>query len=113
MAIPWLLISVLILIIILAVVAIFLRKSHRRPIDYYNFFIIGSIWFVIGLPTGNFSLWAIGLVFIITSLMHKKDWNKNRRRWKDLSKKERNISLIITIILALLVLIGFVALFLF
>ncbi len=107
MAVPWLLISVAVLIIVLAAIAIFLRKSHRRPVDYYNFFIIGTIWFVIGLPTGNFSLWAIGLLFIITSLVHRKDWKKNRRRWKDLSKKEKNISLIITILLAILVAAGF------
>ena len=111
MAVPWILISVLILVIVLAGLAMFLRKYNKRPVDYYNFLIIGTIWFVIGLPTGNFSLWAIGLLFIVTSLIHRKEWKTNRRRWKDMPRKQRNIILAITIILALLVAAGVILLY--
>ncbi|MFC1728620.1 hypothetical protein ACFLZ7_04105 [Nanoarchaeota archaeon] len=104
--IPWILVSVLILVIILAVVAIYAKKKYKRPMDYYNLFIIGLVWFVIGIPLGNSVLWMLGLVFMIVGLSHKKEWKKNRRKWKDLKKGERKLVLGITIILSLLLIAG-------
>ena len=110
--IPWILISIAVLILLLAVVAILIRKKHKTPPDYYNLFLIGMMWVVIGIPLKNHVLWSLGLVFMIAGLVHKKDWKKNRRRWKDMDKDERIIAMIIMIILGILVLLGFVALLL-
>ena len=106
--IPWILISIAVLIIILAVAAILIRKKTKTPPDYYNLYIIGMVWFVIGIPLKNSVLWMMGLVFMIAGLVHKKDWKKNRRRWKDLDKDQRLIVAIIMILLGILVLAGFV-----
>jgi len=110
--IPWILIAVAVLILLLAVAAIFIRKKHKTPPDYYNLFIIGMMWVVIGIPLKNNVLWMMGLVFMTAGLVHKKDWKKNRRRWKDMDKDERIISIIVMILLGVLVLLGFVVLLL-
>jgi len=111
-AIPWILIAVLIMLILLGVIAIYVLKGKKRPTDYYSLFTIGIIWFIIGIPLENSILSILGLVFMITGLIHKKDWKKNHRKWKDLDKIEKKISTIIMIILGILVLAGLVVLLL-
>jgi len=108
MAMPWILIAIAVLIIILAVAAILIRKKTKTPPDYYNLFLIGLIWVVIGIPLKNNVLWMLGFVFMLAGLVHKKDWKKNRRRWKDLDKNERIISITIMVLLGILVLAGFI-----
>ncbi|MBW2977321.1 hypothetical protein KY331_00600 [Candidatus Woesearchaeota archaeon] len=110
--IPWILISIAVLLLLFAVVAILIRKKHKTPPDYYNLFIIGMMWVVIGIPLKNHVLWSMGFVFMIAGLVNKKDWKKNKRRWKDMDKDERLISIIVTILLGVLVLLGFVVLLL-
>ena len=112
MAVPWILISIAVLILVLAFVAVYIRRKKKTPPDYYNLFIIGMIWFAIGIPLGNLVLWMVGLVFMLAGLIHKKDWRKNKRRWKDLDRNERIISIIVSILLGILVVLGFLVLLL-
>ena len=109
---PWILIAVGILIILLGIAYIISVKKKKRPVDYYNFFIIGIIWAGAGIPLKNYALSVIGLIFMAVGLFNKDKWKKNRKRWKDLDKDEKKITIVIMIILLLLVIAGLVALFL-
>ncbi|MBN2112124.1 hypothetical protein JW707_03420 [Candidatus Woesearchaeota archaeon] len=101
----WIILGLLVLFGI-ALVVLWRKNSYKT--DYYNLFIIGILWFAIGLPMGNNLLWMLGLVFMFAGLAHKKEWKENRRTWKKLSDKERKTRIVITIILGILVLVGLV-----
>ncbi|MCD4666489.1 hypothetical protein K8R47_01615 [archaeon] len=111
---PWIIISIGALIILFAIVFLILVKKRKKPIptDYYNFFIIGLIWFPFGVIFDNIAFSVMGLVFMIIGLVNKDKWKKNRRMWKDLDKTERNIKMWLIIFLGILVLLGLVMLFL-
>lgn len=109
----WLLISILIVIVILAIVVISICKKNKRPIDYYNLFIIGITWFAIGIPLKNPFLFILGLGFLIFGLINRNKWKANKRRWNNLNIKEKKIRILIMIILGLLVLAGFIMWFIY
>ena len=75
----WLMISIAVLIIILAIVAIMIRKKNKTPPDYYSFFVIGLVWTPLGITMDNPVLWIMGLVFMTVGLANKDKWKKNRR----------------------------------
>lgn len=112
----WLLISIAALVILIAVVFIVLllkkKIPHREP-DYQMWFWLGLCWIGAGVPLGisnnNYALFAIGLVFMIFGLAHKKEWKKNKVRWEDLTPIEKKFRYWIFIILGILVLAGLVA----
>lgn len=106
--IPWIIIAVGVLVILLGIVYIFSIKKHKRPVDYYNLFIIGLIWTVIGIPLKNLILGLLGILFMVVGLVNKNKWKKNRKRWKNLSKDEKIITIVIMVILLLLVIVGLI-----
>ena len=113
-SIPWILISVGVLIIFLGVVAILVAKSKKgkhKP-DYYTFFIMGIIWLPTGIVINNYAFSVMGLIFMIIGLVNKDKWKKNHRSLKDMNKDERKIMIMMIIILGILVLVGLAAFFL-
>ncbi|MGC9310200.1 MAG: hypothetical protein ACP5E4_00580 [Candidatus Aenigmatarchaeota archaeon] len=86
-----------------------LQEKNKRPPDYYNLFIIGIIWLAVGLPFQNYALAGLGLAFMLAGLAHKKDWEKNRVRWSDLTPEEKKLRMAVTVALGILVLLGLVA----
>jgi len=111
---PWIIISIGVLIILLAIVALFVKKTQKgkqRPTDYYTFFIIGIIWIAIGFPLDNYALSIIGLIFTIWGLAHKSEWKKNHEacKWENLSKQERKFKIWLIVGLGILLLIGLIA----
>ena len=105
-------IAIAITILVLGVVAIFATRGKKRPTDYYNFFIMGAIWTAVGIPLKNYLLSAIGLIFLIVGIVHKKDWEKNRIRWADLDKGEKKLKIIVILTLGMILLVGFAIFFL-
>lgn len=107
MDIPWILFTVTILIILLAVIFISLNKKYKnKGPDYYTFFIMGIIWLGAGIPlattTNNWGFSIMGLIFMVLGLIHKKDWKKYpRTRWESLSKKEKQIKIWAIILLGI------------
>ncbi|MFH1310788.1 MAG: hypothetical protein ABIH65_00075 [Nanoarchaeota archaeon] len=114
MVIPWILLSVGVLIIILAVFAVMMNKGKKYKIDYYSFFIMGITWLPMGIVFRilfpetfiGFLFISLGAIYTIIGLIHKNEWKKNSKSWKQLSKKQRRIKAIISIILGLLVSVG-------
>ncbi len=46
---PWILIAIGVLIILLLIVAVFIKKGKKRPTDYYSLFVMGAIWVPFGI----------------------------------------------------------------
>ncbi len=97
----------IVLVAIIYVILVSQGKIKNAEPDYRQFFIMGILWFVIGLPQKNLSLIAIGLIFMVTGLVHKKRW-KEQTKWNDLPPAKKKIKLALIIILGLLVLATFV-----
>ena len=115
--IPWILVAVAILLVVFGIVAIFVSKKNKRPPDSYNFFIIGLIWTIIGLPSlfrreyELSSLFIIGLVFLVVGLANKSKWEANRVRWNDLDSKEQKLKLYLMLVLGILLFAGLVVMY--
>jgi len=112
--IPWIIISIAVLIATIAILAIIVRqntKRKHRKIDYYAWFTIGIIWLAAGIPLKNYGLSAMGLIFMIIGLANKSKWKSNRVRWSDLDKNERKVRLSVMVVLGALVLAGIVVFF--
>ena len=113
--------SVLVLLVLFGVIAIaftVVRKGKRKPTDYYAFFVMGITWLPFGIimmlttegSIGNF-FFILGLVYLAIGLVHKDEWKKNHRTWKQLKKGERKFKVIAFVVLGILLLIA-VALYL-
>jgi len=107
----WLFLSVFILGIIVVLLGVFLwnwKKSNKefKP-DYYTLFIMGMIWFPLGIPLKNYFLSVMGLVFFAVGLANKDKWKENRKNWNDLNDKEKKQRMLIMSILGIVVLVGF------
>ncbi len=115
---PWIIISIAVLLLLFALVFIFLinrKKFPRREPDYYVWFWIGIVWIIIGIPLviseNNFGIFAIGILFTILGLVHKKEWKKNHIKYKDLTPLEKKIKFWVMLILGIFIL-AFVSWFL-
>lgn len=106
---PWILISLVTLLILLLLFVVFIRKKKKFGPDYYAFFIMGIIWVAFGIPTKNFGLAGMGVVFSIWGIVHKKEWKQNHRNWSQLTKKEQKLKMWVIIALSILVLLGLAA----
>lgn len=108
---PWIIISIIILLI-LGIIAMFWTKKSKTPPDYYALFLMGIIWLIAGIPLKNYSLWSLGLIFTIIGLANKSKWEANRQKWKDLTDPQKKIKIILLTVSSVLVLIGLVVFFL-
>ena len=108
MAETWLLIIIPVLLIVLGIIAFFSLKGKKnfQP-DYYTFFILGLVLFIIGIAAENSVMWILGIVFFILGITHKGKWKK-RKTWKTMDKKERKLFMILMIILGVLLVAGIV-----
>jgi formate hydrogenlyase subunit 3/multisubunit Na+/H+ antiporter MnhD subunit len=111
-AIPWIIISIGVLIVLLAVIAILIsrKKDKKHEPDYYSFFIMGVIWTMFGIIffKDMFYFLGIGIVFMILGLSNKNKWKQNHKTWKQLSDKEQKLKIIVMLVLGILVLLGLI-----
>jgi bacteriorhodopsin len=115
--IPWLLISVGVLILVFLVLFIVARKKQKNPTDYYRLFTLGVIWVgagtALGVSANNWALFFVGLVFMVIGLIHKKEWKKNiadrKKNWGSMNVKDKKILICFKWILFFVLLIGLIA----
>ncbi len=110
-AIPWMIISIAVLLIIFAIILIIVKskdKSKTIKVDYRSWFVMGVVWIAIGIPlaitSNNFGLLTIGIIFTVIGLANKSKWKKPKKMcWEDLSKSQKIIKIIAIIIAVLIV----------
>lgn len=111
----WPIISIVVAVVLVVffVIMILTRKDKaKRPPDYYNLFMIGLVWFALGIPfamDGSYFFLAMGIIFGGIGLANKDKWESNRKRWSDLAPEERKIKKIIMVALGALILAGMIA----
>jgi len=113
--IPWVLVSILVILALLGVVAVVAIRKRKQPtrVDYRNYFVMGVVflatgvflillpWFLHGevsLPMGGFVL-VMGLAYTISGLLNREKWGK---QVEAPATTTRNMTIVI-LILALLV----------
>ncbi len=84
----WILVSILVALIVMAVLAIFMVKKAKdkgkpKQIDYKTFFYMGIIWMLVGVypyflygETTMTGLFGMGVVFFLMGLANKDKWGK-------------------------------------
>ena len=114
---PWILIAVAVFIIFFVIIVNLFRK--KRSPNYYNLFIMGVIWTVAGLLpifiqgfnlenlSSNFLLFT-GVILLIIGLANKDKWRIGGKTWDQLTPEEKKFKFIFIIILAGIVLAGFI-----
>lgn len=110
---PWILVVILGLIFILATVVFTFykyRKEGYKP-NYYNIFMLGIVFFVLGLIIKITVFWILGIVYMVIGGAHRNQWKKNRKTWKKMSKNKRKI--FIGVVIALLFFLLGIGIFLF
>src|SRR4030043_2081396 len=85
----WIIVSIATLLVVLGVLAFLFTRKKKRPTNYYAIFILGVCLIPVGIPTGNYAISALGLIYMILGLAHRKEWKKNRFSWKKLGNSER------------------------
>lgn len=114
-SVPWILISIAVALLLIGFFTIVLikRKGKYHPADYYTFFVMGLVWFPLGIAMNNYVLSIIGLTLMVIGLINKDKWKQNRRSWDKMDKDERKLMMAIIIILGILVLAGLIVFYLF
>ncbi|MBR9690674.1 hypothetical protein GOV08_03235 [Candidatus Woesearchaeota archaeon] len=111
----WIIASLIILLGLIAVGVLiysYKKKGSLPPTDYYVFFVMGIAFIPLGMVLKNYAIFALGLIYMAIGLKNKNKWKKNHLKWKDLSKEQQRLKLIIIGVLTLVLIIGAAAYFL-
>ena len=87
---------------------IFLTVTKRRRTMATNFralLIIGFSLIPVGIATKNYWIWLIGIVFMIISLVNRKQW-KNELQWSELPASEKVVRVFLMAIAIILFIAG-------
>ena len=75
-AIIWMIISAIILVVVGIICIIVVRKKGKQQPDYYIFFILGVIWFPMGVIFDNIVFMILGFIFFAVGLVNKERWER-------------------------------------
>ncbi|MDP2628453.1 MAG: hypothetical protein Q8P15_00980 [Nanoarchaeota archaeon] len=107
----WVILAVAIIVIIMGILTIVLNlKSKDKKVDYHALFIMGVIWFLVGVIMGNNFFAGIGLTFMVIGLVENSKWEENKKNWNRIDKHQKKLVLAMIIVLGLLVLAGIIIL---
>jgi len=98
----WALLAIVVLFLIAMIIFALSSPKKKRKTDYYNLFIMGIIFLLFGIIVQKSAFFFLGIVFMAAGLAHKKEWKKNHRSWKQLSKREKKIQYILMAVLLIL-----------
>ncbi|MDP2951203.1 MAG: hypothetical protein Q8N55_02355 [bacterium] len=108
----WPFITIALFLLLIFAVVFLLRKKHKIPPDYLNFFIFGLCWIPVGIITDNMFFVVMGLVFVVLGLANRDKWQQNHTSWKDMPKDKKRLKIILLVVLGAFVLAGFAVHFL-
>jgi hypothetical protein len=101
MDIIWIILAIMTAVALLGIM-IFLIKS-KKSVDYYTFFITGCSWIVLGIALQSYAFAIIGVGMMAISLIHRKEWKKNRVNWSKANMTRWIVLAIILFILAAII----------
>ena len=113
MNIPWILVSIAVAVIILAIlfVLIYKRKGWKREVDYRSYFNMGIIWIPVGIIFYLVFKSAVGFWFLFMGLLYLAIGLKNRDKWgkpQKVSPKYQKIMMIAILIGVIFLILGII-----
>jgi len=83
MDIPWILVSIALGAIVLAILGIwvFKRKGWKREVDYRSYYKMGIVWLPLGIVFYIIFESIIGLWFLVMGLVYLSIGLKNKDKW--------------------------------
>jgi formate hydrogenlyase subunit 3/multisubunit Na+/H+ antiporter MnhD subunit len=83
MDIPWILVSIAVIVVILAIISVLMlkRKGWKRKVDYRSYFNTGIVWFVVCIIFYLVLDSVIGIFFFIMGLVYLSVGLKNKDKW--------------------------------
>lgn len=93
----------------LVVVLVAAKKKDHVP-DYRTFFVMGIVWFVLGVPLQSSGLWILGLVFLVLGISNKDAWKTNKKSVSH-TKSEKKIAGLVALVTVLMLMMGAVTFF--
>ena len=107
--IPWILVSIALVAIILAILGILFikKKGWKRGVDYRNYFNMGIVWLPLGVVFYIIFENIVGLWFLLMGLAYLAIGLKNRDKWgkpQKVSPKSQKM-LMISVLIGVIVLI--------
>jgi vacuolar-type H+-ATPase subunit I/STV1 len=107
--IPWILVSIAVAAIILAILGILImkKKGWKRGVDYRNYFNMGIVWLPLGVVFYIIFENIVGLWFLLVGLAYLSIGLKNRDKWgkpQKVSPKDQKM-LMISVLIGVIVLI--------
>ena len=114
MSIPWILVSIAVAVVVLAILVIFWvkRKGWKREVDYRSYFNMGIIWLPLGIVFYIIFESLVGLFFLIMGLVYLSIGLKNKDKWgtpQKISPNYQKVMMILVIFLILGVVLGILA----
>jgi len=94
------------------------NKGGRRPNDFYqeNFyfilFVMSVLWLLAGLLMRDYTLTAIGFLFVLGGLLNRSEWENHNLGWGNLNEEERKLIMVVTEALAISAISGIVIFYL-
>jgi len=81
--IPWILVSIAVAAIVLAILGILIikKKGWKRKVDYSNYFGIGIVWLPLGIVFYVIFENTVGIMFLLLGLAYLSIGLKNRDKW--------------------------------
>lgn len=116
---PWIIISIVVLIFLGLIMSLVLikNKDKKQKTNYYSLFVMGAIWVPFGLIMSYLEkesmigglFFILGWIYFVIGILHKDEWDKNKGPYLIQNKK---IRLFVMIGLILLLILGVIAFFL-
>ena len=113
MNIPWVLVSIAIGVVLIAVLGILVlkRRGWQRKVDYRNYFNIGLIWLPFGIAIYLIFKNIVGLWLLIMGIAYLSIGLKNKDKWgkpQEVSPKYQKILMIAVLIGVLFLIFGII-----
>ena len=113
MEIPWILVSVAILILALAVLfVVWAKKDNKRTVDYRSYYTMGIVWLPLGIIFTVIFENIVGIFFFVMGVIYLSIGLKNRDKWgkpQKIPKKQQRMLAIAVLVGVLLLVAGILA----
>ena len=71
----WMIINAVILLIVGMICVVIVMKKGKQDFENYAFFILGVIWFFMGIIFDNVVFMVLGLISFVVGLVKKDKWS--------------------------------------
>lgn len=99
---------ILLIIIVLGIVFLIKYKDKKKEPDYFGIFNGGIVFLLFGVAMESCAMFFLGAIFLLIGAINKKKWKNSEDCWKNSTKTQKILKLLLTIILGLLVAISLI-----